>query len=113
MSNIFLIPFHVTATEHSTMPVGRAGARVCCYVGEMNLGWAIEKAIFGLKNDGLCAERILEPVERMDISQWAGHVTRKWAAHAFSMLDQAEFEAAIEKGLIVYSPLAVYSDQSV
>ena len=56
MSNVFHIPFYVTATEHTMMPVGSDGARVSCYVGELNLELAIKKAISKLKNDGLYQE---------------------------------------------------------
>ena len=113
MSNVYLIPFHVTATEQTMMPVGSAGARVSCYVGELNLELAIEKARSALRKDGLCAESILDPVNRMDSSHWACHVADKWPEQACSLCTQEEFEAAIEKGLIIYGPFAVYCQQPV
>ena len=113
MSNVFVIPFYVTATEHAMMPVGDDGACVSCYVGGLNLESAIKKAISELSNDGLCTESILDPVQRMDSSHWACHVADKWPEHACSMCTQEEFEAVIEQGAVIYGPLAGYCQQSV
>ena len=113
MSNVFHIPFYVTATEHTMMPVGSDGARVSCYVGELNLELAIKKAISKLKNDGLSTKRILDPVERMDSSHWAFHVAKIWPEQAYGLCTQEEFEDSIERGVVIYGPLTVYSQQSV
>lgn len=109
MSNIFLIPFHVTATECAITPIGSAGGTVCCYAGELSLESAIANSIASLKSDGIVVQKILDPIKRMDSSQWALHVDDTWPEHACSMCTQEEFELALGNGEIVYGPFGVYN----
>jgi len=109
MSNVFLVPFHVTPTENSIMPEGSAGAYVRCYVSAGTVETAIQKSITQLKSDGLFAEKVLEPIQQMDSSEWAVHVNDQWPDHAASLMSQGEFDAAMDAENVVYGPFGTYN----
>ena len=111
ISNVFMIPFHVTPTKNSIMPEGLAGAYVRCYSGSKSFEEAMKVSVEKLQSDGLYPEEALEPFEQMDSSQWHLHIGDDWPDHVDGLLSQDEFNTAMSEGRVVYGPFGAYNPQ--
>jgi len=109
MSKVFLLPVHVTPTKNTSVPMASGGACVNCYCATEDVKTAVDNAIAKLEADGMIVEKILEPIEQMDSSQWTLHINERWSELAFSLMVQEEFEAAIADDQVVFGPFDVYS----
>jgi hypothetical protein len=108
VTQVFIVPFHVKPTPDSIMPANFIGAYVRCYVAAADYKEAVVKCIDALRIDGLQAEEVLQPIQAMEASDWSQHIVDQWPDHATQMPNQAEFEASLIAGKVIYGPFGAY-----
>jgi hypothetical protein len=92
------------------MPAGTAGGYVRCYTVAEDYDIAIRRCLSQLELDGMLFVDILEPVEKIFLEQWSLHTLEQYPDYCSALLGQEEFEIAMSKNEVVYSPIAVYGN---
>jgi hypothetical protein len=109
MEKIFIVPIHVKRMEKSIMPISISGGYVSCYAGGDNYQDAVKRCLDALMVDGLYPHEIIQPIGELAMEDWSRHVAEQWPAQVESLPHQAEFEATIREGKVVYGPIGLYN----
>lgn len=100
------MPFRVTPMAGSIMPPNVMQAFVTCYAGGKDYAQAAGRCLDALLADGMHPAEILQPISAMQASNWSAHIAETWPDHARALASQADFEASIGQGKVVYGPIA-------
>lgn len=90
------------------MPLDASGAYVSCYTIADGYELAVKKCLFALAADGLHVEEILQPINAMQIADWAVHIAEQWPRQMALLPDQCSFEMSVRAGKVVYGPFGTY-----